>query len=420
MKTFINNGDHYFGMMLKETLRSVAKSQAAELPLLDNGVERDGLRELDVRPQFALILSGIRRCGKSTLLRQLMEMRGKTYYFNFEDPRVEGFEPSDFSRLDEVFHEENGDSDCYFFDEIQNAPRWETFIRPMLDRGKMVVITGSNASLLSRELGTRLTGRHIRHEVFPFSFGEFTRLAGVKPGPKAFTEYMKRGGFPGYIKSGNDEVLRELFNDILARDIAMRHGLRSFKALKEMALFLMSNIGKEFTYNSLKKAFGLGSVNSAISFVSYLEDSYLLFSVPRFDYSPKKQLVSPKKIYSIDNGLSRAVSLSFSDDAGRALENAVHLELRRRRKEIFYFKGRGECDFLVKEGMEITEAIQVCHSLNEENKARELGGLIEAMEKFKLNEGLILTYADEDEVTGGGRKIKVLPAFKWMLGRSAR
>ena len=182
------------------------------------------------------------------------------------------------------------------------------------------------------------------------------------------------------------------------RDIVVRHKLRSPKAIKEMALFLISNVGVEFSYNSLAKTFGLGSTNSAIAFVSYLEDSYLLFTVSKFDYSLKKQAVNPKKIYSIDNGLAAVNSVSFSSNRGRMLENCVFLQLRRDGKQIFYFKEENECDFVVKEKNAITQAIQVCYDLNEENKKREIDGLIEALEKFDLSEGLILTYDQQDEL----------------------
>ena len=170
---------------------------------------------------------------------------------------------------------------CYFFDEIQNVEKWELFVRTMLDQGKHFLITSSNASLLSKELGTRLTGRHLLKELFPFSYPEYLIFTSTKAGPETFNEYLKKGGFPEYLRFGRSEILQELLNDIVMRDIVVRHKLRSPKSIKEMALFLISNIGVEFSYNSLAKTFNLGSTNSAISFVSYLEDSYLLFTVPK-------------------------------------------------------------------------------------------------------------------------------------------
>jgi predicted AAA+ superfamily ATPase len=405
-------------MLLKETLRSIVKTQRKELESLEHGIDRTIAEKIDLNLPFAIILSGVRRCGKSTLLRQLMKTASNPYYFNFEDPRATSFEVNDFQKLNEIFKEEYGESDYYFFDEIQNAEKWELFVRTMLDKKKHFLITGSTASLLSSELGTRLTGRHLKHELFPFSYREFLHFTSKQAGADSFGEYLQKGGFPEYLKYGRSEILQELFNDIIMRDIVVRHKLRSPKAIKEMALFLTSNIGAEFSYNSLAKAFSLGSTNSAIAFVSHLEDSYLLFTVSKFDYSLKKQAVNPKKVYLIDNGLAGVNSVSFSSNKGRMLENCVFLELRRAGKEVFYFKGNNECDFLVKEKSAITMAIQVCYELNEDNKKREINGLVEALEKFDLPEGTILTYDQEDKLEISGKTIKVNPAWRWLQDTS--
>jgi len=290
----------------------------------------------------------------------------------------------------------------------------ELFVRAMLDKGKYFVITGSNASLLSRELGTRLTGRHLTFELFPFSFNEFLKLTDKEPNIESFQEYFINGGFPQYLKSRRLESLQDLFNDIITRDISIRHKIRNLKSLKEMAVSLITNVGKEFSYNSLKKTFGLGSVNSAISFVSFFEDSYMLFTVPKFDYAIRKQIINPKKVYSIDNGFSIVNSASFSEDKGRMLENMAFLNLRKKYKEIFYFQEKGECDFVIKEGTKITQAMQVCYDLTEQNKEREFNGLIEALNKFKLKEGLILTYNQDDHFEIKDKIIKVIPVWKWL------
>jgi len=184
-----------------------------------------------------------------------------------------------------------------------------------------------------------------------------------------------------------------------------------------MASYLITNVGKEFSYNSIKKIFKLGSVNSAISFISFFEDSYMLFTVPKFDYSYKKQIINPKKVYSIDNGFSNMNSASFSKDLGKMLENLVFLALRRMYKEIFYFQETGECDFVVKERNEIFKAIQVCYYLTQQNKDREINGLLEALKKFKLNQGLILTYNQDDKFSIDGKMIKVMPVWKWLLNK---
>src|SRR3989344_5712566 len=336
-------------MIVKEELSKIVRAQKKEILSANKSIDREKLEEVKILDSFAIIVSGVRRCGKSTLLRQIIKKVKNFYYFNFEDPIAVGFELSDFQILEEVFKEEYGESDYYFLDEVQNIPKLELFVRSMLDRGKYLVITGSNASLLSKELGTRLTGRHLDYELFPFSFREFLKLKGKTPNIESFQEYFTKGGFPQYLKNEDAETLKDLFNDIINRDISARHKIRNLKSLKEMAVYLLTNVGKEFSYNSLKKTFNLGSVNSVISFISFFEDSYMLFTVPKFDYSYKKQVINPKKIYSIDNGFSNANSASFSEDKGRMLENMAFINLRKKHKEIFYFQEKGECDFVVKD-----------------------------------------------------------------------
>jgi uncharacterized protein len=400
-------------VILKETLRSIVQIQQKDLQSLNYGIPRAETTNINLPLPYAIILSGIRRCGKSTLLRQVMKKTGGKYYFNFEDPKATSFELNDFQKLDELLLEECGPQDCYYFDEIQNVEKWELFVRAMLDRDKHFLITGSNASLLSKELGTKLTGRHLRQELFPFSYNEFLAFTSQKADAKTFNDFLQKGGFPEYLQFGRSEILQELFNDIIMRDIVVRRKLRSPKAIKVLALFLISNIGVEFSYNKLAKAFSLGSTNTAVSFVSYLEDSYLLFTVPKFSYSLKKQSVNPKKIYAIDNGLANVNSVSFSSNQGRMLENLAFLNLRRLGKEVFYFKEEKECDFVVREGNKITQAIQVCYNLNEDNKEREINGLIAALEAFDLPEGLILTFSQQDILNVDGKKIAILPTWRW-------
>ncbi len=402
-------------MMDKERLLDVIKVQRDELNQFDNGTVREERSEIDINLPFAIILSGIRRCGKSTLLRQIMKKQKNFYYFNFEDSRAVDFNVNDFEKLDEIFHEEYGESNYYFFDEIQNIQKWEVYVRRLVDLKKYVIITGSNASLLSKELGTRLTGRHLTHEIFPFSFNEYLTIEKKEANINSFANYLNEGGFPEYLQYKRPDILQILLNDLLNRDIVTRYKIRSQKQLKELAIYLLTNVGKQFTYNSLKKNFKFGSVHSVISFISYFEDSYLIFTIPKFDYSYKKTLVSPKKVYSIDNGLTIRNSASFFDDKGRLLENLVFINLRKKNKEILYFQEKNECDFIIKDRSKIIQAVQVTYELNNDNKEREINGLVEAMEKFKLNEGLILTYNQTDEFIINKKKIKVIPIWKWLL-----
>lgn len=400
-------------MVSQAVLKQVLESQKAELGLLNKLVDREIESKIDVGIAFAHIITGVRRSGKSTLLELLMR-KNEGFYFKFEDTRISGFSVDDFVKLENVIRDEFKNPKRCYFDEIQNAEKWEIFVRQLLDKKMTLIISGSNASLLKSELGKKLTGRHLDYELFPFSFREYLAYVGLSADSSSFSNYLLDGGFPEYLKYHKLEVLQELFKDILERDIIIRNGIREKATIKKMALFLLSNTGKVFSYNSLMKTFYLGSVATAISFVGFFEDSYMLFTVPRFDYSFKKQMISPKKIYGIDTGFIRANTVSTSSDLGRLLENSVYLELRRKSKELFYHKEGFECDFLVKTNGAISQAIQVCYSLDSDNQERELNGLLEALKKYKLKEGLIITMDQEDEFKVDGKKILVKPAWKWM------
>jgi hypothetical protein len=360
-------------------------------------------------------VSGIRRCGKSTLLLQLSKEINTVHYFNFDDSRIQGFDASDFNRLDEVLLEIKPATDYYFFDEIQLIDKWEVFVRTLLDRQKKVYITGSNASMLSRELGTRLTGRNLQYELFPFSFTEYLKFKNAKAEIASFEQYFQEGGIPEFLMSSNIKVLQGLVSDILFRDIIVRHNIRNHEGLQALTIYLLSNVGKEFSYTKLKSVFGISSVNTIISFVKFLEDSYLLFAIPKFDYSLKKQAVNPKKVYAVDTGIIRSNTLSFSDDYGRLLENIVFIELIRRGYKVFYYKTNTECDFIASFQNKLQLAIQVCYSLTDENLHRELNGISEAMSNLKIDEGFILTYNTTDEFLINNKKIIVKPVWKWLL-----
>jgi len=402
-------------MILKEVLKEVVIAQRQDLEKLSVGISREKLSDLDISLPFATIISGIRRCGKSTLLKQALAKLKNYYYLNFEDTRLTNFDVSDFTKLTEVFVELYGNSDYYIFDEIQNVNNWEIFVREMLDKKKKFLITGSNASLLSKELGTKLTGRHLVMELYPFDFNEFLKYKKLKQSKQSFDSYFKLGGFPEYLKYDRIEILQQLLKDILYRDIVVRYNIKESNALEELSLYLMSNIGKEFSYNNLKKMLNLGSVNSVISFIKYLEDSYLFFSIPCFDYSIKKQQNSPKKIYSIDLGMINCNSKSFSQDKGRLLENVVFLKLKQDHKNIYYYKDNVECDFMIKNKTKIDMAIQVCYDLNKDNYDREVNGLLSAMSKFNLNTGTIITYNNEDKFIIDKKTIYVKSIWKWLL-----
>jgi predicted AAA+ superfamily ATPase len=360
------------------------------------------------------VISGIRRCGKSTLMDQIKRRyRGGISYFNFEDPRVHDFEVSDFQKLDEVI---GSGTKTYFFDEIQNVPAWETYVRQLHDRGKKVFITGSNASLLSKELGTRLTGRHIRHELFPFSYTEFLLYTRSKNTPRAFEDYLQHGGFPEYLRDRNEEMLHMLLKDIVSRDIAIRYGIKNTNTLMDITLFLLSNVGKEFTYNSLRKSFQVGSANTVSDYLAWLEDSYLLFFLTRFSWSAKNRTVNPRKVYAVDTGMINANSLSFTKDKGWLLENIVYLFLRKKENyELSYFREQAECDFVVFEKGNCKMVMQVCQQLHNENKERETRGLLEAMEFFGLKSGMIITQGQTDVLRFDKKIVELKPAHQFLV-----
>jgi predicted AAA+ superfamily ATPase len=398
-------------MVLKSILETCAIDQRKQLMETDLGIVRDSLQEIKLRKEFITIITGIRRSGKSTLMHQLIHQLDQDFaYFHFEDPRIFGFSLDDFPKLEEVL----GDTSYYFFDEIQNVPQWELFVRKLHDQGKVICITGSNASLLSKELGTRLTGRNITKELFPFNYNEYCTFYSYKQDSDSAAKFMNDGGIPLFLKTHEITYLHQLLRDILYRDIIARYGIRNGKLVEELTLFLISNIAKPYSLNGLKKTFNLGSANSVSDYVSWLEDSYLFFSLPRFSWSLKSVVVNQKKIYSIDTGFAQANSLSFSSDKGRLFENMIYLSLRRKFTDLYYFREKGECDFVVKEKEKVTQVVQACFELNSDNLQREMNGLKEAMDFFGLQEGTIVTLNQTDLFINDDKHIRVISANDWL------
>ena len=399
-------------MLLTSEIENAYLLQQEKIKQNKSNLTRAKADSIAIDNSFVQVISGIRRCGKSTLLQFLMEKYTKVAYFNFEDPRIINFEVSDFSKLEAIIPK---NVEAYFFDEIQNVAQWEVYIRQLHDYEKKIFITGSNASLLSKDLGTRLTGRYLNTELFPFSYQEFLVFEKKEANLLSLTHYLDKGGFPEYLKSNNIEVLQNLFKDIVFRDIAIRYGIRNTKTLIDIALFLISNVGKETTYNSLKKAFQVGSTNTVVDYLTWLEDAYLLFFLQKFSYSAKSIAVNPRKVYAIDNGLINANSLSFSSDNGRKLENAVYIFLRNKGIKMYYFREKFECDFVLFDKDKCTTALQVCYEINPDNKTRELNGLLEAMQFFDLKEGFIITQNQKDSLKIGDKMVYLIPAFEYFM-----
>ena len=401
-------------MIQIEFLREIVGQQKVAIAAKDAGMAREQLLSLPDIKSHALIVSGIRRCGKSTLLFQLLRDRyTQAVYLNFDDPRLYDFGIDDFVKLDELIKESG--TTVLMFDEIQLVKGWERYVRQKLDENFQVLVTGSNASLLSHELGSSLTGRHITKELFPFSYTEYGRFHQMEPCAETTLSYIRDGGFPEYQKQKRIEILTSLLDDIIIRDIAVRYNIRDVRTLQRLTLFLLSNIGNRVTGNKLKTSFGISSVTTILDYFSHLEQSYLISFVPMFDYSLKKQNVNPRKIYAIDTGLVEVSTPSFTKDTGHKLENLVFLALRQRYREIYYYSGKGECDFLVMDKGAIVSAIQVCLEINPDNLQRETSGLLEAMEAFNLPEGTIVTLAQTDQFIQNGLIIKVVPFHQLVI-----
>ncbi len=403
-------------MISRDSLKQVVIQQRNHLKKGNSFVERSLLPEIlgSLHDNRVVVLAGIRRAGKSILLGQIMGRTSGYAYVNFEDERLLKFYAEDFEALNEVL----------------NIDRFETFVRRLQDDGKKVVITGSNASLLSAEFGTRLTGRYKLFEVYPFSFTEYLRYHQIPVQPDApyipeervvlftaFQDYLESGGMPEYLRNQDTEYIRTLYENILYRDIINRYAIRRTRTVRELVAILSSSVSLPFTYNSLKTGLGLKNAITVKEYITYLGNSYLYFELLKMDFSLKKQLNSPRKIYCIDTAFYRLTGFFLTPDTGRSLENVVFIELKRRDRNIFYYSGKRECDFIIMEGNTITSAIQVCHELNEGNREREIGGLMEAMSVFRIKEGRILTSSQEEHMNMGDLTIVIEPVWKWLLNQ---
>ncbi len=412
--------------MQHNILERVVFDQLANFKAKDPGVPRDVDFDKAIKSKQIQIVTGIRRCGKSTLLKQLSEKLDSFYYLNFDDERLLKFSVEDFDSL-LILWKKLYKSKTIILDEIQNVKNWERFIRRIYDEDYKIILTGSNAKLLSGDLSTHLTGRHIKLELYPFSFSEYLRFKHFDSDNwkttdrlakllKLTDEYVENGGFPEYVIFRDVDYLKRIFEDILYKDLIVRFKIREIKSFRELANYLFTNFTSEISYNSLQRALNFKSVVSVKNYIGHLQESYLLHELYKYDYSLKKQIVYNKKIYSIDNGLRNQVSFRFSEDSGKLLENTVFLQLKRSGKEVYYYKNKRECDFLIKQKTKIVEAIQVTDVLSAANRERELNGLIAAMESFNLKKGLIITRNQEEKFRSQGREIRVLPIYKWLLG----
>jgi hypothetical protein len=377
-----------------------------------------------------VIVSGIRRCGKSSLLRLFKDKMGLSdpgyCYFNFDDERISR-DPEILGQIHEIHLELFETEPVFFFDEIQNVSGWEKFINRMYERGSKIFVTGSNARLLSSEISTSLTGRNRVLALYPFSFSEYLKFRGIafQPGKLsttakarlrgAFHQYMETGGFPLIIQEQDLELIHSYFQDILYRDIISRYRISQVDEIRQIGIYFASNIGKLFSYSTLQQVSGVKSTNSIKEYLEYYRQAWLFYYLRKFDYSIRKQIMNPKKVYTADPALANRLGMNFSANKGRVAENIVYVELLRRGCDVYYHSGKNECDFLIREGLKITGAIQVCITLHDGNETREMKGLAEAMEIHQLDHGLLLTLDDESEITFNGKKIITIPIWKWLI-----
>ncbi|MBU2639031.1 MAG: ATP-binding protein [Nanoarchaeota archaeon] len=403
------------------------------------GIERKSLKSLLKLAALRHIkdITGIRRAGKSTMMYQVISAMishgakpKEIAFLNFDDA---GINEASFDEILDSLDKISPDIKFLFLDEVQEKHGWERWARTLYDtrRYKQTFVSGSSASVLSKDIGRVMTGRHISFHVWPLSFMEYLIFHGWEKFDIGYLEsnkskilhyqegYLKDGGFPETILKTDAEkkiILTNIYNDILSRDIAARHNA-SYETAKLVSYHLLSNMTKEFSYRSIATAVGIKPETADI-YTGYLKEALMVLALDFFSFKTKIQFKQNKKAYCIDNGLRNAVSFRITEDKGRLMENAVMVELARRGRDVYYWKTKDgkEVDFLIKEGTKVKELLQVCFNANEpQTKKRELNSLIEAMKEFKLKTGIVITEDKEMEERVSGKTIRFLPLWKWLL-----
>lgn len=384
--------------------------------------------ELLQNPLIKLI-TGPRRVGKSVFA--LLMLQGKNFaYLNFDDNQLleKWDEDLAMSALDDVYP----DYDFMLLDEIQNLPDWDLWVSKLYRRGKNLIITGSNANMLSSEMATVLTGRYLQIEMLPFSLDETMRWKNISPDRKEQAaqaivladDYMRNGGYPETIPSRSitKSYLSTLFDSILLKDVAKRHNVRNTSDLYNLATYLLSNFCNPISANELAGELGLSSVATTKKFCDYLNEPYLFFYLPRFNNKLKLMNKAPKKVYVVDNGFVQSTAFNLSDNLGRLLENQVFVELLRRGyipgQTLFYYRTRNdkEIDFVTRKGAKVEQLIQVCYDMtSEKTRKRELDALVEAAEELHCDNLLIITNSQEEKIEWKDYHITIIPVFQIKL-----
>ena len=425
---------------LKELIIEHKEKFLKKTELVKREIQKDIAPLLNQRE--IIIITGIRRGGKSSLMRlisnDLIEkydiLQDNILYLNFEDERFTYFDINDFEQVYEIFLElyHPVGRKYFFLDEIQNVKGWEKWLNRLYEFEDLkIFVTGSNATLLSSEIATALTGRNRQLIVYPFSFNEFLSLRSYSITEKdfylrekrieikrLFDEYLKLGGFPEVLKISDNTLLEQYLKDIIYRDVIARYSIRNIKEIKELTLFLASNIGTIQSYNNLREMINVKSLNTIKNYLEMLENVFLFFKIDLFSFSVKKQIYNPSKIYSVDSALSNAIAFKFSENIGHIYENIVFIELQRKNKEVFYWKSkRGrEVDFVIKSGLKIDEAIQVCFSFTDKKtRDRELESLLSAKNELNVDNLVMITEDEKGEEVIDGVTIRIIPLWKWLL-----
>ncbi|MCX6714175.1 MAG: ATP-binding protein [Candidatus Vogelbacteria bacterium] len=421
------------------TLRDIVLSQKLQkegfltLTYIDRTKEPFAKKWID--SNLIKVVLGPRRSGKSVFSLMLLKDR-PFMYFNFDDEVLSSVGGISTDELMKELHATYGQVKTILFDEIQNLPSWELFVNRLHQAGYNLVLTGSNAHLLSKELATHLTGRHMPIEILPFDFNEFLRAKKFKIDQEyaslsaqrgellnLMENYLRSGGFPEVAVNNVDpeDYLDVLLDSLLFKDVVKRHRVRFSTQVGNLAAHLINNFANLYTVRKLLEALNLKSATTIEKYINYFEEAYLIFSLLR--YSPKsfERIKSPRKVYAVDNGFIIAKAVQHSPDKGRLMENLVFTELVKRgikpNRELFYYKTRNdrEVDFVVKKGIETTELIQVCYeSINLDIEQRETKALFEASEELKVKKLTVLTWDEKREVKKDGLVIYFKPLWEWL------
>jgi predicted AAA+ superfamily ATPase len=399
--------------------------------LLENLTARREEVFFDLNSPLAQIVIGVRRCGKSTICHKVLKQNNINYaYVNFDDERLYQLKTEDLNTVLEALYIVYGDFKYLFCDEIQNIPSWFLFVNRLLRQKIRLIITGSNANLLSNELSTHLTGRYNQIELFPFSFPEMLEYKnipadddttlGIARRKSAFEEYMSRGGFPELFEVKNRKTyIRNLFNSIITRDVKQRFSVRYPKALRKMADHLTDTVSSEINYKSLANLFSFGSVHTAENYVGYLRQAYLLIGLQKFSFKSRVRIRNEKN-YVIDTAFISTSKEGFSEqNFGWRLENIVCIELFRRRNrtlnDIYYYKNGYEIDFVLVADNKIVELIQVSADISAQKTFnRETNALFRAAMELQCNNLTLITPNEDRTYSANNQTINVVSILKWL------